>query len=277
MKKTKLGQVLIKGLKEAISGPKILALDIETSPIVSYTWGLFDQNVALNQVKEDWSVLAWCAKWVGEKKIMYMDQRKAKEVRDDKEILKAVWKLLDEADIVLTQNGKSFDVKKLNARFIINGMQPPSSFKQIDTLRLARKIFGFTSNKLEYMSNKLCLKYKKLKVKKFQGFELWSECLNGNLEAWKQMERYNKMDVLSLEELYRKLIPWETSINFNLYSRDNVTRCTCGSSNFQKNGYFYSAAGKFQRYRCGDCGAEIRDKQNLLSKSKKKSLKTLDN
>ena len=258
------------------NGPRILALDIETSPIVSYTWGLFDQNVALNQVKEDWSVLAWCAKWVGEKKIMYMDQRKAKEVRDDREILKVIWKLLDEADIVLTQNGKSFDVKKLNARFIINGMQPPSSFKQIDTLRLARKIFGFTSNKLEYMSNKLCLKYKKLKVKKFQGFELWSECLKGNIEAWKQMERYNKMDVLSLEELYRKLIPWETSINFNLYSRDNVTRCTCGSTNFIKNGYFYSAAGKFQRYRCGDCGSEIRDKQNLFSASKKKSLKVLD-
>ena len=258
------------------NGPRILALDIETSPIVSYTWGLFDQNVALNQVKEDWSVLAWCAKWVGEKKIMYMDQRKAKEVRDDREILKVIWKLLDEADIVLTQNGKSFDVKKLNARFIINGMQPPSSFKQIDTLRLARKIFGFTSNKLEYMSNKLCLKYKKLKVKKFQGFELWSECLKGNIEAWKQMERYNKMDVLSLEELYRKLIPWETSINFNLYSRDNVTRCTCGSTNFIKNGYFYSAAGKFQRYRCGDCGSEIRDKQNLFTASKKKSLKVLD-
>ena len=257
-------------------GPRILALDIETSPIVSYTWGLFDQNVALNQIKEDWSVLAWCCKWVGEKKILYMDQRKAKNVRDDKEILKAIWKLLDEADIVLTQNGKSFDIKKLNARFIINGMRPPSSFKQIDTLRLARKIFGFTSNKLEYMSNTLCLKYKKLKVKKFQGFELWSECLKGNKEAWQQMERYNKMDVLSLEELYEKLIPWETGINFNLYSRDNVTRCTCGSTNFMKNGYFYSASGKFQRYYCGACGSEIRDKQNLFSKDKKKSLKVLD-
>lgn len=258
-------------------GPKILALDIETSPIVSYTWGLFDQNVALNQVKEDWSVLAWCAKWVGEKKVYYMDQRNAANVRDDKDILKKIWSLLDEADIVLTQNGRSFDVKKLNARFIINGMRPPSSFKQIDTLRLARKVFGFTSNKLEYMSNKLGLKYKKLKVKRFPGFELWSECLNGNIEAWDEMKRYNIYDVLALEELYKKLIPWETSINFNLYSRDNVTRCTCGSTNFHKNGFFYSAAGKFQRYYCGDCGAEIRDKQNLFSKTKKKSLKILDN
>lgn len=255
--------------------PKILALDIETSPIVSYTWGLFDQNVALNQIKEDWSVLAWCAKWVGSKKIIYADNRKAENVRDDKDILKKVWALLDEADIVLTQNGKSFDIKKLNARFIINGMQPPSSFKQIDTLRLAKKIFGFTSNKLEYMSSMLGLKHKKLKVKKFPGFDLWAECLKGNLEAWKEMERYNKADVRALEELYKKLIPWETSINFNLYSRDNVTRCTCGSTNFIKNGFFYSAAGKFQRYRCSDCGAEIRDKENLFPKDKKKALKRL--
>jgi hypothetical protein len=239
------------------SGPKILALDIETSPIVSYTWGLFDQNVALNQVKEDWSVLAWCAKWVGSKKVM-----------------QEIWHLLDEADIVLTQNGKKFDIKKLNARFIINGMRPPSSFKQIDTLRIARKVFGFTSNKLEYMSNTLGLKHKKLKVKKFPGFDLWSECLKGNIEAWKEMERYNKSDVLALEELYKKLIPWDNSVNFNLYSRDNVTRCTCGSTNFIKNGYFYGAAGRYQRYKCSDCGSEIRDKQNLLSKEKKKSLKT---
>lgn len=255
-------------------GPKILALDIETSPIVSYTWGLFDQNVALNQVKEDWSILAWCAKWIGSKKVIYKDQRYSKKVRDDKKLLQQIWTLLDEADIVLTQNGKKFDIKKLNARFIINGMQPPSSFKQIDTLRLAKKIFGFTSNKLEYMSNTLGLKHKKLKVKKFPGFDLWSECLKGNIEAWKEMERYNKADVLALEELYKKLIPWDNSINFNLYSRDNVTRCTCGSTNFQKNGYFYGAAGRYQRYRCADCGSEIRDKKNILSKDKKKSLKT---
>jgi transposase-like protein len=87
------------------------------------------------------------------------------------------------------------------------------------------------------------------------------------------MKRYNIYDVLSLEELYKKMQPWDTSINFDLYARDNVKRCNCGSTNFQKNGYFYGAAGKFQRYYCGDCGAEIRDKKNLFSKKKKASLK----
>ena len=96
-------------------------------------------------------------------------------------------------------------------------MQPPSNFKQIDTLKLARKHFALTSNKLAYMTDKLCTKYKKLTHHKFEGFELWKECLDGNLKAWKEMEKYNKHDVLALEELYTKLIPWDSSVNFTLY------------------------------------------------------------
>lgn len=254
---------------------KILVFDIETSPIQAYVWGLFDQNVALNQVKSDWHVLAWSAKWLNDppKKIMYADQRNAKNIEDDSVILKQVWKLLDEADVVITQNGKSFDVKKLNARFILNGMRPPSSFKHIDTRLLAKKHFGFTSTKLEYMTDKLCVKYKKIKHTKFSGFELWRECLKGNMKAWKEMEKYNKYDVLSLEELYHKLQPWDSAINFNLYTDDLSFRCNCGNANFRKNGYAYTSIGRFQRYYCGDCGAEVRDRKNLLSKEKKESIK----
>ena len=258
-------------------GPKILVLDIETAPILGYVWGLFDQNVALNQIQADWHVLGWAAKWLGESKIMYMDQRNSKKVEDDKEILKGIWKLMDEADIIVSQNGKKFDVKKLNARFIFHGFQPPSSFRQIDTLVLAKKHFGFTSNKLEYMTNKLCTKYKKLTHSKFPGFELWKQCLAGNIKAWKEMERYNKHDILSTEELYDKLKAWDNSINFNAYYEDAVdTKCSCGSTDFAKNGFHHSNIGKYQRYKCKQCGSELRDRNqsnNLLSKDKRKSLK----
>lgn len=252
---------------------KILLLDVETAPLVSYTWGLWDQTVALNQIKDDWAIIAFAGKWLDSKEVIYVDNRNQKDIRDDKELLKVAWKLMNEADIIVGQNSKSFDIKKLNARFILNGMKPPSSYKQFDTMRIAKKYFAFTSNKLEYMSDKLCKQYKKLKVTKFPGFNLWSECMKGNQEAWQEMKRYNILDVLSLEELYKKLVPWDNSLNFNLYSRDNSTICTCGSKNFHKNGYFYGAAGKFQRYACSDCGAEIRDKKNLFTKDKKASLK----
>lgn len=237
--------------------PKVLFLDIETAPIIGYTWGLYDQNLAVNQIQCDWYVLSWAAKWLNSKSIQQMDQSGTKDIKNDKPILQRIWSLLDIADIVVTQNGKSFDIKKLNARFVQHGMKPPSSFKQIDTKLLAKKHFGFTSNSLEYLSDKLCTKYKKLKHKKFPGMELWTECLKGNKQAWKEMAKYNIHDVLSLEELYTKLIPWDNSINFNIYR--NGVQCTCGSKDFKRNGFFYSSTGRFQRYSCKNCGSELRD------------------
>lgn len=258
-----------------MSKPKVLLLDIETAPLTAYVWGLFDQNVGLNQIVSDSYVLSWSAKWLDDspKNIMYMDQRNSKDIENDKKLITAIWKLLDEADIIITQNGRRFDAKRLNARFIMHGLQPPSSYKHIDTYLIARKHFGFTSNKLEYMTDKLCVKYKKLKHAKFSGFSLWKECLAGNKEAWTEMEKYNKYDVLSLEELYHKLSPWDNTVNFALYSEDENHVCKCGSHEFKKQGYAYTSVGKYQRYKCKDCGHESRGRTNLLSPEKKKSLK----
>lgn len=257
-----------------LNKPKVLIFDIETAPILGHVWSLWENNVALNQIVADWHVLSWSAKWLDDppSKIMYDDQSKEKNIADDKRLLQGIWNLLNEADVVITQNGKNFDQKKLNARFVLNKMQPPGTFKHIDTKILASKHFGFTSNKLEYMTDKLCTKYKKLKHKEFPGHEMWVECLAGNQKAWAEMEKYNKHDVLALEELYHILIPWDNTINFNLYHDQNIHECKCGSTSFHKNGFYYTSAGKFQKHKCKQCGAEHRDKSNLFSKEKRASL-----
>lgn len=258
-----------------MSNPRVLFVDIETAPIVAQVWKIFDENIGVGQIKNDWHILSWSAKWRGESKIMYADQRRAKNIENDKPLLQQIWKLLDEADIVIWQNGKNFDHKKLNARFVINGMQPPSSYRQIDTRDIARKYFGFTSNGLEYLSDKLCTRYKKLKHKKYAGFELWRECLAGNMDAWRHMEKYNKYDVLALEEVYEKLAPWDNSINTEVYSDGSKpdTCFSCGGTHIQSRGFYFTNAGKFQKYRCMGCGKEIRSKDNLISKERRKSLK----
>lgn len=257
--------------------PKVLLFDLETAPILGAVWGLFDQNIPLNQIEQDWFILSFSAKWLNDPpdKIIYFDQRNSRDIEDDSKLLGKLWKLLDEADVVITQNGVQFDSKKVNARFIINGFQPPSSYRHIDTLKLAKKYFGFTSNKLEYMTNKLCTKYKKLSHGKFPGFLLWKECLKGNKDAWNEMQKYNSYDVLSLEELYNKLIPWDgnKTINFNVYNDEPINLCKCGSSEFKRNGFNYTNNAKYQRYKCIKCGAESRANVNLLSKEKKKSLR----
>ncbi len=255
--------------------PRILLLDIETSPILASVWSLWDQTIPLNMIEKDWHILAVAAKWHGEpkNKVMYIDQRNTKNIENDKKILEIIWKLLDEADIVVGQNSNRFDLKKLNARFILNGMQPPSDYKKIDTKLLATKHFAFTSNKLEYLSDKLNKKYKKLKHEKFPGFLLWKECLLGNKQAWNQMKSYNIHDVLALEELYNQLIPWDSTINFSVYHEDKDMVCSCGSQKFAKNGVRFTTTGKFQRYRCIECGAHQQGRTNLLSKEKRESLR----
>lgn len=265
---------LYPGPKE---GPKILVYDCETAPIQAYVWGLWNNDVGLSMVKSDWHLLAWSAKWLGDpaSKTMYMDQRGAKDIEDDRKILKGIWKLLNEADVVITQNGKYFDEKKLNARFFIWGMKPPSQAHHIDTKQIAKKKFGFTSNKLEYMTEKVNTKYRKLTTKrKFTGFELWKECMAGNLAAWKDMERYNRYDVLSLEELYLKMEPWDNSTHWGTYYSDK--QCSCGNEDIVRDGYKHTKLGKFQRYQCKSCGKKFRDNINLLSTDKrKKTLRSL--
>lgn len=270
--------------KKKHSGPKILFLDIETAPILALVWGLFDQNIALNQIVRDTFILSWAAKWYEDehgvvygphKKVMYMDQRRNnKPVKDDPKLLKGIWELLDEADIVVGQNSKRFDVKRLNTAFIKAGLKPPGGYKQIDTLEIAKKNFAFTSNKLEFTTENLCTKYKKLKHKKFPGFSLWTACLAGNMKAWKEMQTYNVHDILSTEEYYNKIQGWHASgPNFNVYHNDYHHRCQCGSLNLKRNGYTYTATGKFARYKCKECGRESRDSKNMLDKEKRSSLK----
>jgi uncharacterized protein YprB with RNaseH-like and TPR domain len=249
--------------------PKILFFDIETAPILGYMWSIWDQTISLNQIKQDWFVISWAAKWADSNEVMYMDQRNARNVENDKKLLQGIWKLLDEADIVVTQNGQAFDQKKLYARFAINGLKPPSGFKHYDTKKIASKHFAFTSNKLEYLSDKLNKKYKKIKN---SGFTLWTRCLAGDQDAWKEMEKYNKYDVLALEELYTTLRAWEPKVNYSVYSDDTDQVCVCGSDSLKKKGYAYTAIAKYQRYVCNDCGKNYQGRSNLLTTEKNKSL-----
>ena len=138
---------------------------------------------------------------------------------------------------------------------------------------MAKAKFAFTSNKLEFMTDKLCKKYKKLTHGKFAGFTLWRECLLGNVEAWDEMETYNRYDVLSLEELYFIMSPWDSKQpNFNLYQNSTENVCNCGSTNIKPNGYAYTGVSRFVRLTCQDCGSESRERDNTFSKGKRKSI-----
>lgn len=250
------------------SKAKILVLDIETAPIRAYTWGLWQQNVYIDQIISNWFMLTYSCKWLGSNSVM-SDRLTGEEVlnEDDSRLIKGLWKLMDEADIVVAHNGNSFDIPKINSRFLVNGLNPPSPYKQVDTKIIARNQFGFSSNKLEALA----------RLFGFDGkydtdFDLWARCMKGDEEALAYMEDYNCQDVIVLEEVYLKLRPFAKGHpNLDLYTDDAEPSCPhCGSKNIEliKDKFFYTQSVKYETYRC-ECGAISRSKTGLKFDNKK--------
>lgn len=246
------------------STAKILSLDIETAPALAWTWGLHDVNIGVNQIQKDGYILMWSAKWYGEKKIMWDAVCNHAYPGDystvgEREITKAIWKLVDEADFVVTHNGDHFDLKHLNEAFLIHHLPPVSTFKSIDTLREARSIGSFISKKLEYLVSKFKLG-KKIDT---GGFELWKEVMNGKRSSWKKMIKYCCHDTRLEERIYKVLRPFmKTHPNLNVYRTGKRTGCSvCPSTKVVRKGFWISSSGlKYQRFICTSCGHNMRDK-----------------
>lgn len=243
---------------------RILLLDIETAPNTAYVWGLWQQNVGLPQLLESSYVMCWSAKWYKEEEVMYSSVFDT----SPRKMLKEIHKLLDEADAVVHYNGTRFDIPTLNKEFVLFGMPPPAPYKQIDLLRVGRNKFKFPSNKLDYVSRALGLRGKHVATT----FDLWVKCMNKDPEAWKTMEEYNKNDVILLEQVYDRLLPWiHNHPNRGLYNLDTALVCPhCGSKSYRRRGYAYTSACKYQRYQCKDCSTWFRGTTNLGYKKSEK-------
>lgn len=239
---------------------KILLLDIETSPNTAHVWGLWQNNVSLNQLMESSHVMCWAAKWLGSKKVEFESVYSNKET-----MLSKIHMLLEEADVVVHYNGKRFDIPTLNKEFILNGHPPPSPYRQIDVLEVVKSKFRFPSNKLDYVSQALGVGSKH----KHEGHTLWVKCMAGDASAWKTMKTYNVQDIKILEAVYNKVLPWITNHpNRALYSTHPEHSCpNCGSENLYKRGFSYTASGTWQRYQCQNCGAWSKGKKVLSLKN----------
>ena len=134
-------------------------------------------------------MLSCAAKYYGQRKVHYADTRNATGgVRDDKDIVAQLVALLDECDVVVGQNVKKFDLRKLRARAVMHGLKPFREPKVIDTMLMAKSIGAFTSNKLEYLSANLT-DAPKSKHNKYPGFELWAGIMRNEDAAWEEMKK----------------------------------------------------------------------------------------
>lgn len=240
--------------------PKILLFDIETAPNVVYTWGLFNQDIALNQIVSPGFMLCWSAKWLFDDKVMSDCISPEDAVIGNDEVISiSLWEVIDEADIIIAHNGSSFDIPWANSRFVYYGMIPPSPYRIVDTYKVCKQQFRFTSNRLNWVS-KYLTKEEKIKV----DFGLWVGCMKGDKNSLDKMLEYNIHDTALLEDVYIKLRPWIRSHpNLGLYYDSNEERCGhCGSTNIAATTKTYATnVNVYQTYRCDNCGAFVRVKK----------------
>ncbi len=232
---------------------KVALIDLENGPIMGAAWEMWDTDILW--VEKDWYLFSYSVKWVGGRQITktLADYPLFKRnFRDDSALVKDLWKVFDEADIIIAHNASAFDVKKANARFISKGLPPPSPYVVVDTLTAARRIAKFSSNKLDSVCERLGIGRKLPNT----GKDLWRRCWNGEKAAFKEMARYNAHDVDPLlEGLYLYLRPWmQNHPNLRLF--DKKPGCpSCGKTHVQKRGVARLASGKVkERLRCMECG-----------------------
>lgn len=233
---------------------KILIYDVENSPNLAWTWAKYQQDVV--KFEREWHLMSFAWKWYGEKKTHCLAlpdfEGYEKNPYCDKQLCTKLWALFDEADICIGHNLVKFDNKKAAARFLYHGLPPHSPFKSIDTLKIARRHFNFTCNRLDSLCKHLGIGQKV----KHTGSQLWFDCLAGDPHAWRLMKRYNKVDVSITEKLYERLRPWsEDTVHVGLYEENPMGKCPCcGSSNLIRRGYKVASTRVYRQYQCKDCG-----------------------
>jgi len=240
--------------------PKILLIDIETSFYHFVGWGTYKQYIQHHQITKHQYMLSWAAKWLYDKNIQsdIVTSQEAFE-RDDSRILKSIWNLLNEAEIVIGHNVARFDLRKLNWRFKSNGLGPTTPFKIIDTLRVSKAAFFAPSYKQDFFT-----KYFKLQNKLETDFQLWKDCEAGDIKALNKMIDYNRHDVIGLEQFYLQIRPFiKNHPNLGILLDDNVCP-VCASTELETTSSVHlTTAYKYPILRCTNCkSANIRDKKN---------------
>jgi len=260
------------GTVHTVANPsaRILVMDIETSPFTAYSYNRWQVNISDAMRRDDnITILSFSYKWLGDKEVYYEENRN----NCDKDILKKLSKILNEADIVIGHNMQRFDTPMVNTRLVMNGLTPCKPYRIIDTLKIAKKHYRFEKNTLDWVARSLNCS-RKLEHKSFPGMSIWIEMLHGNDEAWDENKKYNKQDVVVTEEIYEKMKAFtKPHISVIVGSGSTMKRCpTCGSTSIKPHGHYYTNLSKFQQYQCEDCNSFSRARKNLLSKEARENL-----
>lgn len=253
--------------------PKILLLDIETLPDLKEIMKIYAGISAypgLSLKASITSIICVGYKWLGENKTYCINAwdftEWQKDVNNDKKVIESFHKVFQEADVIITHNGKSFDMKHLKTRGMKHGVLFNDDLIHIDTKNEAKKHLYMFNNRLGTIGEFL------VNDKKMEngGWQLWVDVMNRDPKSQKLMTEYCKQDVILLEKVYLKLRPYIKSIpNYAMFQSLELKICPkCGSTRIKKKGLSYTKNNVKQRYVCYNCGGQSHSnlKKSLILK-----------
>jgi uncharacterized protein YprB with RNaseH-like and TPR domain len=215
--------------------PKILFWDIETAGVQA--------------LKSDLGfVILLGFKWSFEDKVhvLSIDEKSLKSF-DDSKLLKEASKLFEEADLTVTHFGSVFDRRFVQGRLLINGLPPIPPTKMRDTCMISRSAANFSSNRLKYLAKILKLRNQKLDN---DWPSAWFKVMQGDMAALRGLAKYCKGDVLALEELYYRLLPFDAAHPRIIMDR---TKCPVCAGAVEYRGYSLVANKRYRRFVCLKC------------------------
>ena len=216
--------------------PRILFWDLETAGV--------------NALRSDLGfVIVFGYKWSDEKRArsITIDQSSLRKFSDHK-LLQETSKLLNEADLTVAHFGSVFDRRFFQGRLLINKLPPIPPTKMRDTCFISRSVANYSSNRLKHLAKILDLRHQKLEN---NWPTAWFKVMQGDMKALAGLAHYCEGDVLALEELYHRLLPFD-----NAHPRIHMDIETCGhcGGEVQKRGFSYVNNNRYQRVQCVKCG-----------------------
>ena len=146
--------------------PKICYLDIEKSFNISGHFGAWSQNLRQEAKFRESHILSYCYTFNDDVDIKG-SIIPAKELKDDfvnclvegkvhttidELLVLELWALFNNSDVIVAYNGRGFDIKEIQARFLMYGLPPTSPVKVIDPLLIVKDKFRLPFKSLKYVA-----------------------------------------------------------------------------------------------------------------------------
>lgn len=231
---------------------KLLLFDCEAFPNVGWTWGSWEQN--LIEVIERRMICSISWQWYPKREIFTLalpdfpgyDHR----IRNNTKLMKAFAKEMNCADVAIGHNIVKYDDPMVNTDIVINKMDSAAPHRVIDTLTVCRSRFRFNSNRLNDVCQALGIGSKV----PHPGFQMWKDCMRGDMKAWKKMKEYNAGDVDPLlRGLYERIRPWIKNHPNMSVDKPSPACPSCGHFVLKEWSWVYTQTRTYQRMFCLGC------------------------